>query len=1210
MLSHKWTFSLQILIVILVLGVVASSAMAEFGVAMSASSDISTEPGVQASRTAPLTINIRFDRVVSLGAADSAFSISDFQVIAYNEFGGTETPPGIFGPNEVSPRDGRNYTVTLNPPSSSVTRVLVLLAAHSVELGDPRAELDADGNRTDAGKNAEASLTIHYVGADTGFPQVYSIEKAGGPSLPVTAETVHVNILLSEKPGAFTRAHVDVTNATWGDPVAVESIPETGSMPATGRDNRLYPYVLTITPNYENRNAIVVKVRAFSDLTGRRSYTPPRTEAAYVEGQHKLTVRVGSDVNRPVQAAGTEVILPPNIVIPSGGYLIVAANEAGSNIIVPAGDKSRTPAASDRKPAQLLYNVIVADLPNLETLLTNGATIDLIAPADVYISEIMWGSDARLATSRHSQWIELQNIAGRELRTGNGSYKLVFYGAGELPSISTVKDRVGTIGSGGYWSVTSKGQSGQSTAQALISMQRVVSATGIPTNGTLASSWVSSVRPAVNFREGLQIGTPGASPIRTPAVAVPVQPTAVEAPTPPGDQTTPVTTPVTVGEPFNFEIVGAAERTGDAVNKKLDSPLLVRVLDVDDNGIPNERVVFRITDGKGKLSVNQGPGRRSIAAETDPGGYARADFTPTAKGTATVEARTTGLEETVEFTIQTGTTTPTTPTTTPGTTPGTVTPPSTPVSPVVHVGAAKRLPMLWVSEGKIYALVGADVERFAPSVDNALNIAVGDGNVYWTEKTGERGGTINSANLDGSDVQELTSIFATPMGIAVDVPNSKLYWTNSAGRIQSANLDGSGIKNVLSNLPKPMDITLTDSNAYWTQGNGSVRLVNLQGKKTIEDISTGAQAANSLVIGGGKVYWTEKTGDSAGTINSANLDGTGAKQLISIEASVPMGIAVDTERESIYWTNSRGRIQSANLDGSVVQNVAEGLGSPGDMVLSKDIKRPGGTSPQTPASKATYDINGDGTVDDTDATLITEAITNGSTDAKYDVNGDGKVNFDDLQLVLDNRDRSPYDINGDGTVDDTDASLITEAISNGSTDAKYDVNDDGKVNFDDLQLVLDNRAPGATGAPALLGMHLTAVQIDRLQEQIDLLIATGDRSPAAMRTLIYLQQLIATARPEKTQLLANYPNPFNPETWIPYELATDTDVRITIYNTQGVVIRTLQLGHQSAGYYTDRDQAAYWDGRNTLGEQVASGIYFYQFETDEMSSMRKMVILK
>ena len=136
------------------------------------------------------------------------------------------------------------------------------------------------------------------------------------------------------------------------------------------------------------------------------------------------------------------------------------------------------------------------------------------------------------------------------------------------------------------------------------------------------------------------------------------------------------------------------------------------------------------------------------------------------------------------------------------------------------------------------------------------------------------------------------------------------------------------------------------------------------------------------------------------------------------------------------------------------------------------------------------------------------------------------------------------------------------------------------------------------------------LQREQIQAQIDLLLTMGDRSPEALKTLAYLQQLLATARPEKTQLLANYPNPFNPETWIPYELATDTNVKITIYNTQGGVVRTLQLGQQSAGYYTGRDRAAYWDGRNAHGEQVSSGVYFYQFETDEMSALRKMVILK
>ena len=101
-----------------------------------------------------------------------------------------------------------------------------------------------------------------------------------------------------------------------------------------------------------------------------------------------------------------------------------------------------------------------------------------------------------------------------------------------------------------------------------------------------------------------------------------------------------------------------------------------------------------------------------------------------------------------------------------------------------------------------------------------------------------------------------------------------------------------------------------------------------------------------------------------------------------------------------------------------------------------------------------------------------------------------------------------------------------------------------------------------------------------------------------------------TEVPTEVALLPNYPNPFNPETWIPYQLATDTNVRITIYNAKGVVVQTLTLGHQSAGYYTGRNRAAYWDGQNALGERVASGFYFYQLETDTVSVMHKMVILK
>ena len=255
---------------------------------------------------------------------------------------------------------------------------------------------------------------------------------------------------------------------------------------------------------------------------------------------------------------------------------------------------------------------------------------------------------------------------------------------------------------------------------------------------------------------------------------------------------------------------------------------IVRVRDDDDDGVEGARVIFRVVSGRGRLSA-RGNGR-AIGVVTDEDGYARANFTPLDGGTITVRASATGVTRTVEFTITTGSASSASGARDSGTggTPG----PSGPsVSPVVHVVAASRPPMLWVDGGAIYALVGASPQRFASSVDNALNITVGGGKVYWTEKTGESGGTINSANLNGSDVTELASIMAVPMGIAVDVAGSKLYWTNSRGRIQSANLNGSGITNVIpGGLESPMDLALAGGNVYWTQGNGSVRFANLRGQ--------------------------------------------------------------------------------------------------------------------------------------------------------------------------------------------------------------------------------------------------------------------------------------------------------------------------------------------------------------------------------------------
>ena len=538
----------------------------------------------------------------------------------------------------------------------------------------------------------------------------------------------------------------------------------------------------------------------------------------------------------------------------------------------------------------------------------------------------------------------------------------------------------------------------------------------------------------------------------------------------------------------------------------------------------------------------------------------------------------------------------------------------------VHVDAADRPPMYWVdtAAGTLHRLVGAEVENFVPSVRNAtsLTLDVANEKLYWTEKTSNRTGSIRSANLDGTNVQLVKNLTSIPLDITFNAADDKLYLTNGWGKVQRMNVDGSGFQpNLITDLDTPMNIVVdvVNDKLYWTEktGNttGSIGSANLDGTNVqLVKALTSAPLDMSLDAADSKLYLT----DASGKVQRMNLDGSGLQPNFITGLDTSMHIAVDTAAQHLYLTSSDGKISRRDFSGGGSEDIVTGLGTPGRLVFGDTpLDDQMAVEPATTTRDRAEDVNGDGTVNDEDARLVSEAISKGSTDAKYDVNDDGKVNFDDLQLVLDNRDRSPYDINADGTVDDKDASLVSEAISNGSTDAKYDVNGDGNVNFDDLQLVLDNRDPGAAGAPRIVeNLKLSAAQMARIEEQIDLLIATGDGSPAAMRTLIYLQQLLASARPEKTQLLANYPNPFNPETWIPYQLSEDSPVSISIYDTTGKLVRTLSLGFQSAGFYNSQGRAAYWDGRNALGERVASGVYFYQLTTPSFQQTRRLAIVK
>ena len=204
--------------------------------------------------------------------------------------------------------------------------------------------------------------------------------------------------------------------------------------------------------------------------------------------------------------------------------------------------------------------------------------------------------------------------------------------------------------------------------------------------------------------------------------------------------------------------------------------------------------------------------------------------------------------------------------------------------------------------------------------------------------------------------------------------------------------------------------------------------------------------------------------------------------------------------------------------------------------------------------------------------------------ATGDVNRDGVISILDLILIAQQLGKrvpanSPVDVNGDGVVSILDLIRIAQGIGNTT----------------------------ASAAPVVAKESVDAATIEAWIAQARL---EDDGSLAFKQGIENLERLLASLIPKETALLRNYPNPFNPETWIPYQLAEPAEVTLTIYDINGQLVRRLALGHQTAGMYRSRSRAAYWDGRNQLGEPVASGLYFYTLTAGDFTATRRMLILK
>ena len=505
------------------------------------------------------------------------------------------------------------------------------------------------------------------------------------------------------------------------------------------------------------------------------------------------------------------------------------------------------------------------------------------------------------------------------------------------------------------------------------------------------------------------------------------------------------------------------------------------------------------------------------------------------------------------------------------------------------------------------------------------------GKLYWTEQPSETTGKIQSANLEGNrNVQTVREFPGVPHGIAVDTASGKLYIANAQGQVQRLNLDGSGFEShLIPNLSAPQGVAIDTAagKVYWTEA-GRVRRANVDGTNrenvvtglgtpanlsisiapvevlipqsqrppiywqtasglqsltgaTVESFPQAVQNATGIAVDAAsdKIYWIEKTGDRSGRIRSADLDG-GNVRLVAELTSVPMGIAVDGANGKLYITNGWGRVQRFDVDGSNFRgNFVKGLSAPRGIA----IDAAGGKLYWTEQTGERTGKIQSADLKGANVRLVAELTSgfpmgiavDGANGKLYITNSWGRV--------------QRFDVDGSNFRGDLVEGLSApQGIAVDAAAGKVYWTARGKIQRANVDG--SNIEDVVTGLGAPVGIALNV--------------------PAAPNAVAAAPSAAAIGTPNATALLTNYPNPFNPETWIPYQLQKAADVNIAIYDPRGVLVRQLSLGHQVAGHYLSRSRAAHWDGRNQVGEPVASGLYFYTLTAGDFTATRKMLIVK
>ncbi len=497
--------------------------------------------------------------------------------------------------------------------------------------------------------------------------------------------------------------------------------------------------------------------------------------------------------------------------------------------------------------------------------------------------------------------------------------------------------------------------------------------------------------------------------------------------------------------------------------------------------------------------------------------------------------------------------------------------------------------------------------------------------------------SIHRVSNDGTHRSNIVIGLSVPRGIAVDIATGKIYWTDAATKkIQRANLDGSNVETVVENesrYPRDIAVDIAGGKIYWADSwDGKIQRANLNGAD-IQNVLTGLVDPEGIALDivQGKIYWIDRGTDK---IQRANLDGTNIQDVVigmtnlrgialsltlkfsrhttvtfSPAASPAVGKQLEISLNITGGEAVAGYQATVQFDETALRYVS---GANGDYLPAGAFfaePKVEGNLVKLNAASLAGESNGDGTL----ATLTFEVVAvKASTLTLSDVllsNSAGETFVPKVENALITEPTGlEADVNGDGTVNIADLVLVASNLGKTGQNAA-DVNGDNVVNIADLVLVagaLGDNAAAPSLHPQALEM-LTATEVKQWLSAAQRLNLTD---PTSQRGILFLQQLLTALIPKETTLLANYPNPFNPETWIPYHLSKDADVTLHIYAVNGQLVRTLSLGHQPAGMYQNRSRAAYWDGKNAFGEPVASGVYFYKLTAGDFTATRKMLIRK